>query len=52
MRQALEETEEQQRERERERDMDERDALVERMMEKDKSKTKQIELGGLTPSQV
>lgn len=38
--------------RERERDIDERDALVERMMERDKSKTKQAELGGLTPAQV
>ena len=37
---------------ERERDRDERDALVERMMDKDKSKTKQMELGGLTPAQV
>lgn len=38
--------------RERDRDIDERDALVERMMEKDKNKTKQAELGGLTPAQV
>lgn len=43
---------EQARERQRERDLDERDALVERMMEKDKSKTKKmVELGGLTPAQ-
>ncbi|CAN0493772.1 unnamed protein product, partial [Ectocarpus sp. 12 AP-2014] len=37
---------------ERERDRDERDALVERMMEKDKNKTKKMELGGLTPAQI
>lgn len=45
-------TEEDRLELERERDRDERDALVERMMDKDKSKTKQMELGGLTPAQV
>ena len=39
-------------ERNRELDRDERDALVDRMMEKDKSKTKKAELGGLTPAQV
>ena len=50
--QTAEEAEEEAAERERERDMDERDALVERMMEKDKTKTKKLELGGLTPSQV
>lgn len=47
-----EETEEQQRERERQEDLEERDALVERMYERDKTKTKNIELGGLTPAQV
>lgn len=45
-------TAEEQLELERERDRDERDALVERMLDKDKSKTKQMELGGLTPAQV
>ncbi|CAM9427278.1 unnamed protein product, partial [Ectocarpus fasciculatus] len=45
-------TEEDRLELERERDRDERDALVERMMDKDKSKTKQMELGGLTPAQI
>ena len=49
--QTVEETEEQALERNRELDRDERDALVERMMEKDKSKTKKAELGGLTPAQ-
>ncbi|CAM9385113.1 unnamed protein product [Ectocarpus sp. 12 AP-2014] len=45
-------TEEDRLELERKRDRDERDALVERMMDKDKSKTKQMELGGLTPAQI
>lgn len=50
--QTPEESEEQALERNRELDRDERDALVDRMMEKDKSKTKKAELGGLTPAQV
>lgn len=50
--QAKEPTAEERVELERERDREERDALVERMMDKDKSKTKQVELGGLTPAQV
>ncbi|KAG5180936.1 P-loop containing nucleoside triphosphate hydrolase protein [Tribonema minus] len=49
---AVEETEEDAAERQRRADLEERDALVERMMERDKSKTKSAELGGLTPAQV
>ncbi|CAM9175049.1 unnamed protein product [Chrysoparadoxa australica] len=45
-------TEEERSLREREKDLEERDALVTRMLERDKGKTKQVELGGLTPAQV
>jgi hypothetical protein len=46
------ETEEQAHQRQLDEDLAERNALVERMAERDKSKTKSAELGGLTPAQV
>ncbi|CAM9102053.1 unnamed protein product, partial [Choristocarpus tenellus] len=49
---AMEETEESRAALQRDRDIEERDALVERMLERDKNKTKKAELGGLTPAQI
>jgi pre-mRNA-splicing factor ATP-dependent RNA helicase DHX16 len=49
---AEDESPEQRKERERERDLEERDAFIDRMLERDKTKTKKAELAGLTPAQV